>query len=72
MYDDPEISDPEDISSDTIFNTLEEASNCRYKSCNPITSFDFGDVEISIIGSPPIDFLVEVILTGFRIISPLS
>jgi hypothetical protein len=39
---------------------------------SPITSFDCGEAEISIIGSPPTFFEVDVILTGFNTISPLS
>ena len=72
MYIVPEELSPEVILSTTISTVLLVTSNCKYKSCNPITSFDFGQAETSIIGIFWTFLDVPVILTGFKRISALS
>ena len=58
--------------SETISTVLLFTSNCKYKSCNPIISFDWGQAETSIIGTSWTFLDVPVILTGFNKISALS
>lgn len=72
MYVDPDVLEPDDISSDIIFTILLLVSSCKYKSCNPITSFDCGIADTSIIGVEDSDFAVPIIFTGYNLISPRS
>jgi len=66
----PDGSAPEETSSDNIFNVLLLISSCKYKSCNPMMSLDFGTTAISMIDCPWTFFNVEMKFTELSKISP--
>ena len=68
---DADGSNPDEISSITISNILLLISSCKYRSCFPIISFDCGMADISIVGCPSFNG-ADVILMGFRVITPLT